>query len=295
MRTLLLSLTLLSVILLMVSCGGDAAPDRTLELQNERDSLMVLAANNQIELERMTSFFDEVAACIDSITEQETLLATQIDIETHRRYSSREISQRLNQLSEIITGQRQRIASIVDSLNNRVDTTRTSGLRSTISYLTNELARKEEQIKKLRAEISGQQRSISKLSAEIDNLTETVGDLTIQNSALTEAVKVQTEIINEGYVLVASKQQLKSMGVIEGGGFLKSSKIKLSNVNISKCSKLDIATFRELPIQSRKVKILSPAPESSYVINRNGDVSKLVITDATAFWSLSNILVIQTQ
>lgn len=85
------------------------------------------------------------------------------------------------------------------------------------------------------------------------------------------------------------------MGVIEGGGFLKSSKIKLSNVNISKCSKLDIATFRELPIQSRKVKILSPAPESSYVINRNGDVSKLVITDATAFWSLSNILVIQTQ
>lgn len=295
MRTLLLSFTLLSVILLVVSCGGDAASDRTLELQNERDSLMVLAANNQIELERMTSFFDEVAACIDSITEQETLLATQIDIETHRRYSSREISQRLNQLSEIITGQRQRIASLVDSLNNRVDTTRTSGLRSTISYLTNELARKEEQIKKLRAEISGQQRSISKLSAEIDNLTETVGDLTIQNSALTEAVKVQTEIINEGYVLVASKQQLKSMGVIEGGGFLKSSKIKLSNVNISKCSKLDIATFRELPIQSRKVKILSPAPESSYVINRNGDVSKLVITDATAFWSLSNILVIQTQ
>lgn len=295
MRTLLLSLTLLFAILLVVSCVGDAAPDRTLELQNERDSLMVLAANNQIELERMTSFFDEVAACIDSITEQETLLATQIDIETHRRYSSREISQRLNQLSEIITGQRQRIASLVDSLNNRVDTTRTSGLRSTISYLTNELARKEEQIKKLRAEISGQQRSISKLSAEIDNLTETVGDLTIQNSALTEAVKVQTEIINEGYVLVASKQQLKSMGVIEGGGFLKSSKIKLSNVNISKCSKLDIATFRELPIQSRKVKILSPAPESSYVINRNGDVSKLVITDATAFWSLSNILVIQTQ
>lgn len=295
MRTLFLSISLLSAILLVVSCGGDTTPDRTIELQNERDSLMVLAANNQRELDRMTSFFDEVAACIDSITEQETLLATQVDIETHRRYSSREIAQRLNQLSEIITGQRQRIASLVDSLNNRVDTTRTSGLRSTISYLTNELARKEEQIKRLRAEISGQQRSISKLSAEIDNLTETVGDLTTQNTALTEAVKVQTEIINEGYVLVASKQQLKSMGVVEGGGFLRSSKTKLSNVNTSQCTKVDIAAFRELPIQSRKVKVLSPAPESSYTIKHNGNTSTLVITDATAFWSLSNILVIQTQ
>lgn len=295
MRTLFLSLSLLSAMLLVVSCGGDTTPDRTIELQNERDSLMVLAANNQRELDRMTSFFDEVAACIDSITEQETLLATQVDLETHRRYSSREIAQRLNQLSEIITGQRQRIASLVDSLNNRVDTTRTSGLRSTISYLTNELARKEEQIRKLRAEISGQQRSISRLSAEIENLNETVGYLTTQNTALTEAVKIQTEIINEGYILVATKQQLKSMGVVEGGGFLKSSKTKLSNVNTSQCTKVDIAVFRELPIQSRKVKILSPAPQTSYTIKRNGDMSVLVITDATAFWSLSNILVIQTQ
>ena len=288
------SLYLLSV-LLLISCGNDASGDRTSQLENERDSLRVIAETNQKDLDRMTSFFNEVAACIDSINEQESILAAQVDIETNRRYSSKEIAQRLNQLSEIITGQRQRITELVDSLNNRVDTIRTSGLRSTIAYLSAQLAHKEDQIRKLRTQISGQQRNISKLSEEVENLTETIQGLSTQNTTLTEAVKYQTEIINEAYVLVATKQQLKSMGIIEGGGFLKSSKINLGNVNKSNCSKVDIAIFRELPLQSRNIKILSPAPESSYYIQRSGDSSTLVISDATAFWSLSNVLVIQTK
>lgn len=277
------------------SCSRQGDNRETEALRNERDSLLILANVNQRDLERMTSFFDDVAACIDSITEQETLLASEVDIETNRHYSQREISQRLNQLIEIIVGQRERITLLVDSLNNRVDTIRTSGLRSTITYLTNQLAAKEAQISRLQAELSGQQRNIRHLNNRVQDLTSEVSELTSQNEALTEVVQIQTEIINEGYVLVADKQQLKDMGVIQGGGLFRKSKINLGVINTSQCNKVNISTLKEIPIHSSKVQILSHAPAHSYMLQKNGGITTLVITDANAFWSLSNILVIQIQ
>ena len=294
MRKIVLSF-LLSIALLPSCSHDNASAEREALLEAERDSLRVLATANQQQLDRMTSFFDEVAACIDSITEQETILASQVDIETNRRYSSHELALRLNQLSDIITDQRNKIAMRVDSLNNRVDTVRTEGLRSTIAYLTNQLAQKEEQINRLQSEISGHKRNIRNLTDKVENLTAAVDELSTQNTALTEAVQVQTEIINEAYVLVATKQELKDMGVIQGGGFLRSAKTDLSSVDKSKCSKVDIATFTRLPANSGKVKLLSPAPRSSYSLTKNGGVTILSISDANSFWSLSNILVIQIQ
>lgn len=290
-----LPIPFLLIILFGVSCNTSTDNNRVYELQEERDSLLVLASTNQRELDRMTTFFDEVAACIDSISEQERLLANQVDIETHRRYSPSEMARRLNQLTDIINGQRQRIASLVDSLNNRVDTTRTGGLRSTISYLTAQLSQKEAQINKLKAEISGQKRNIRTLNAKIENLATAVDELTTQNTALTEAVQVQTEIINEGYILVASKAQLKEMGVIEGGGFLKREKIKLGNVSTSRCNKVNIALFTGMPVPGKKVKLLSPAPAGSYSLRQEADRAIITINDANSFWSLSNIMVVQTQ
>lgn len=287
---------ILSVLLITVvaSCGKKAASTDD-ALREERDSLYALANANQRDLDMMTRFFDEVSACIDSVTEQERLLTIQIGAESNRRYSQSDVAMRLNQLSQIILGQRERIASLVDSLNNRVDTVRTSGLRNTIAYLTNQLTAKEAQINRLKSELSGQQRNIANLKNRVSQLTDDISELTTQNTALTEAVKVQTEIINEGYVLVGDKQTLKELGVIEGGGFLRKSKTNLSKISTSKCNKVNIANFRELPINAAKIKILSPAPASSYTLRRNGDMTTLLITDANAFWSLSNILVIQLQ
>ncbi|MDE7437990.1 MAG: hypothetical protein K2M93_05840 [Muribaculaceae bacterium] len=277
----------------MTSCGKKDNAEDVDALRIERDSLYAAANANQRDLELMTSFFDEVSACIDSVSEQERLLTIQMGAESNRRYSQSDVAMRLNQLSQIILGQRERIASLVDSLNNRVDTVRTSGLRNTIAYLTNQLSTKEAQINRLKAELSGQKRNISSLKERVNKLTSDVGDLTAQNTALSEAVQTQTEIINEGYVLVADKQQLKELGVIEGGGFLRKSKTNLSKISTSHCNKVNIAMFKELPIHAKKVKLLTPAPASSYILRQSGDMTTLVVKDATSFWSLSNILIIQ--
>lgn len=290
------SLTILTIIVSigLSSCKGNSGQNIT-ELKNERDSLLILANENQRELTQMNTFFEEVSSCLDSISEQERLLVVKSEVEGNGKYGKADIIQRLNQLHQIITGQHQRITSLVDSLDDNSDTTRLAGLRNTISYLTNQLKQKEEQIERLKAEIRGQQRSIRSLNAKVGNLNNEVSILNDKNTALTEAVKVQSQIINEGYVLVASTNQLKEMGIIEGGGFLKKSKVNIGKVNKQNCSKVDITHFKELTINSKKVKLLTPAPSSSYAINKNGSVSVFTILDASSFWSLSNVLVIQIQ
>lgn len=275
------------------SCNSNSKSESEIRLQAERDSLLHVAASNQEELDRMTSFFDDVASCIDSISIQEALLVPQVYKEgSNKKINSKELIEKLNLLAEVITGQRERIAHLVDSLNNRVDTTRTAGLRNTIAYLTNQLAQKEDQIAKLKAELSSQQMNVKTLTSRVNQLTSAVGELEMQNSNLTEAVKYQTEVINEGYILVADKKQLKDMGITEGG-FLKKSKTNIGNVNLSKCSKVNISVFTELPVNAKSIKILSSVPTGSYTIKSNGNSQILKITDPNAFWSLSNVLVIQ--
>lgn len=292
-RSIAQLLLILCLVGSMMSCGNKAGFEDTIAA--ERDSLKVLVDENQRELERMTDFFNNVAACIDSISEQENLLTLTVDPETNRRYSSREITARLNQLSEIINSQRSRIVSLVDSLTNSMDTTRINGLTNTIAYLNEQLNRKEAQIAQMRAELNSERRNVKRLTSQVTELSGTVDYLSSKNEKLTEAVQVQSKIINEGYVLVASKRQLKEMGVIEGGGFLRKSKVNLGKVATSRCSKVDIATFEGLTLDSDKITILSSAPSSSYNITKNGGRSTLTVTDPSAFWSLSNVLVIQTK
>lgn len=278
-----------------ISCSRGRDDSAAAIIIAERDSLRTLATENQRELERMTEFFNGVAACIDSISEQENLLAVAVDPETHRRYSSREMAARLEQLSDIINDQRQRIQTLLDSLHNSTDSVRINGLTSTIAFLTAQLDQKEAQIERLRAELNGERRNVRRLSQQVENLEGTVDTLTRMNTVLHEAVQVQNEIINEGFILMADKSILQHMGVIEGGGFLRRSKVNLGNVDIGKCTKVDVSQFTEITISAKKVKILSPAPQESYRLTKSGDVHILTITDPAAFWSLSNILVIQTQ
>lgn len=276
---------------MFLSCGGNTGSNDSIAA--ERDSLKILADENQRELERMTNFFNDVAACIDSISEQENLLTLTIDPETNRRYSSREMTARLNQLSEIINSQRARIVSLVDSLTDSMDTTRINGLTNTIAFLNKQLNQKEAQIAQIRAELNGERRNVKRLTSQVAELSNAVDDLSSRNEKLTEAVQVQTEIINEGYILVGDTDRLRSLGIIEGGGFLKKSKVNLANVNYGNCIKVDISQFRDLPINSNKFKILTPVPEGSYSLIRTNTGYNLNIIDPTAFWSLSSVLVIQ--
>ena len=100
----------------------------------------------------------------------------------------------------------------------------------------------------------------------------------------------QDEIINKCYVLIGSKSDLKRKGVVRKNRLLADAAL-----DKSKFAKVDIRKFREISFTAKRPRILTDVPQSAYTLTTTGNHNfTLRINDATAFWSISNFLVIQT-
>ena len=268
-----------------ISCGNNREKEFA-EFQMKIDSLE--AANNTLfeQHKDVSEFLDIINESLDSIAEQEHfILYSDKGIEGRRRTRA-EQKQRLKEFADFLARQRERIALLEDSLSNKgEDFGKFSRL---ISYLNKQLDDKNRMIASLQKELETGKKQISSLSEKVEKLTST-------NEALQEAVVVQTEIINEGYFFVGSKNELKSAGILSGGGLFSKKKLNISNFAGAGFTKVDISKFTELTINSPSIKVLTSIPANSYRIDQEGNQCKLTITDPSTFWSVSNYLVIQTK
>ena len=66
----------------------------------------------------------------------------------------------------------------------------------------------------------------------------------------------------------------------------------MANLNMNDFTKVDITKVNEIPVMKKKINIVTNHPTSSYRIEGNKTVDKIVITNAKEFWSLSKVLVI---
>jgi Txe/YoeB family toxin of Txe-Axe toxin-antitoxin module len=114
---------------------------------------------------------------------------------------------------------------------------------------------------------------------------------------LTETVNKQVETINTAYYAFGTKKELELNKIIDKtGGFLglgKSSKLK-DDFNTSYFTKVDITKLNNIPLSSKKVKVITTHPTDSYklITTPEGVIEKLEILDASKFWSASKYLVI---
>ncbi len=98
------------------------------------------------------------------------------------------------------------------------------------------------------------------------------------------------KIMNTGYVLAASKKELQAMGILSRR--LLSSKINYSEVDITRFDEVDMRYFQEISFEE-SFKVLSPMPEDSYEVIKNGNTYILKVNDPGKFWSLTQYLIVQ--
>lgn len=291
---LTVSVSLLAILVMPGCAKSDPDGDAMAAMALERDSLARECELTAGRLSEMTAYVDTISFCLDSIARQEQLLLLSSDPETNRRYTREEVKTRLEMLADIISRQREHISELTDRLSGGQDSTRYKSLANMVIHLRTQLDAKESRIAGLLAEISNKNRSIAVLTADVKRLKSEVSDITAQNSALAEAVVTQSEIINEGYILIRTKEELKQMGILSKGGLFKKSSFRPGQVKLSQCQKVDVSQVSQIPLPSRDAKILTPAPVGSFRLTPAGDNgSVLTIIDSNAFWSLSNVLVIR--
>jgi len=195
-------------------------------------------------------------------------------------------------LKEVIEAQRLRVEELEAKLAESGKDN--SGLRKIIAMFKAQLEAKDAEIQKLRVELGNKNRSIRQLQEMSAKMQEENALQVQQIQQQEEALKTQDAMLNEGFVKIGTKAELKSAGILNKGTLFKKGGIAYEKLDTELFEKVDIRTFEKKVIPSKKVKILTQVPADSYTLQVEGDTTTLIITAPDKFWSVSNFLIIQT-
>lgn len=285
MKSPLFTLFFTLFVSLFISCGSNDSN------KAEIDSLRLVLEQKATELDDVNLFLDAVNASMDSvITMEGDILRTSKESPLSNK---EQIKQNIESFKLILQRQHERIAQLEENLDDK-KSGNTDKMLKTISSLKKQLAEKDKAIVEMAEELEKRNYDISNLKKQVRSLTNDVAELTDANKAQEEVLIAQSDMLNVGYVMIATKDALKSAGVLTGGSLLKKSKLDLRNIDVSKFTKIDIRETKTFAIPSKKAEVMTQMPKKAYKITANSDgTSTLTVTDAANFWSISKYLVIK--
>ena len=287
MKKALIPILLLATSVFILSCGETGKEKAQRKII---DSLEIQNAQGRLDYADLQEYLSIIAEGLDSISIEEKELLVNNTPGENMGFNRQRIKQNLDHIREILARHRNRIEGLEKKLNTANGDTK--HLRTIISALREQIESKDRELVKLRADLEDNRKSIAMLTSQVQqiNKEKDVQAQTIQSQQ--ETIDRQTEIINKGYIIIATKKELKESGLLSGG-FLKKSKIDYSKIDLGSFKEVDIRSFRTISIP-QKSKILSSVPQGSYVISNSQNGNTLEIIDFEKFWSVSNFLIIQT-
>lgn len=282
---------LLTLSLAFNACRGEkeeqsSAPAENLDSINNvlRDSLQLAKA----EMDTLMALMNDVSSGLAEIKDIEKIIST-TDINS-------ETSDRREQLRNDVALIRQNVLDRLKKLDKLEASLLKSNqlneqLKSTIGNLRKQLQDQQLMIDDLTKKLETAHQQIRTLNTRVDSLRDENVEVNNQRQqAQAENVRLTNEM-NECYYVVGSKKELKQHKIIETG-FLRKTKIMEGDFSRSYFTKADKRTLNQIALHSKKAKVLSKHPAGTYeIIDQNGQ--KILQIKSSAFWELSNYLVIQ--
>lgn len=270
----------------IVSCGESGKEKVQRELI---DSLENENIQGRLEYEDLQKYLAVIAEGLDSISIEEHELLLNKTPGENMGYNRQRMKQNLDHVRELLSRHRSRIAELEEKLeNNNGDA---KNLRTIISTLRQQLDAKDRELAKLRSDLEDNRKSIAMLTQQVQQISEERETQAQTIESQQETIDRQTEKLNQGFVRIASKKELKESGILSGG-FLKKKKIDYSKLDINSFQAIDIRATTRIRIP-KKAKILTSVPSDSYVLESGTSGDVINIINPERFWSVSNFLIIQ--
>lgn len=273
--------------LMLASCSGNSkkiAEDsaRIAELSAEyaeassfNDSLMLLMG--------------DIYTGLDSINMQEGLLYSMGSGENVDRRA--EIRQNLANIKARLAANK----ALLDKMEGQLKASgnENSVLSKTISQLKGRIAKQDERIAQLENDLTAAKGQIEQLNTQVAEGQEQVKAETAAKEEAQAQTVAAENAANTVYYAIGTNKELKKNGLLEKK-FLGQTKVMKGDFNESYFTKADARSLSVIPTGSKKVKIWTNMPESSYTIVENSDKTKTIqITNPKEFWSITPYLIIQ--
>jgi len=275
---------LLLIPVFVASCGREAKK-KAEELQARNDSLMNQTMQKDEAINEFVRSINDIQGTLDTIKMKENV----INLSTERggelkQNAKDQIKSDIQTIYSLMLKNKDQLAKLTKKLkaaNMKVDE-----LQKMVARLEKDLASKSAEIDDLRGKLSKMNMKFEMASLKIDTLSKTVNEQGEKLNNQTQTIAAQEEALNTAYYVIGTSKDLKKNGVVKKGDVL-------SDFNKELFTKIDIRNVTEISILSKKAKILSSHPSTSYKFT--GDkkiIQALQITDYKAFWSNSKYLVI---
>ena len=270
---------LLLIPVFVASCGREAKK-KAEELQARTDSLMNQTMQKDEAINEFVRSINDIQSTLDTIKMKENV----INLSTERggelkQTAKDQIKTDIQTIYSMMLKNKDQLAKLSKKLkaaNMKVDE-----LQKMVTRLEKDIASKSAEIEELRGSLAKINIKFEAATLKIDTLSKTVNEQGQKINNQTQTIASQEEALNTAYYVIGTSKDLKKNGVVKKSDVL-------ADFNKELFTKIDIRKTIEISILSKKAKILSSHPSTSYKIT--GDkkiIQSLQILDYKAFWSNS--------
>lgn len=283
-----LALALMMAIVALTACNNN---EKQLAAQQATIDSLAQAQNlSAEEIQDYVTLINTISTSIDSLNVAEDELKS-VTREGTPATQRELLKQKVAALASAVNNQRAMIERLKGNLS--ASGSKNAQLQNLITFMQKQLDEKDAMIAQLQADIADKNKNIEELTATATMLTNKNTELSTTVVAQNEAIENQTNKMNEAFVKVGTKKELKDLGLVEGGTLFKKKKLNAENIDKNLFQKVDMRSYKSITLQSTSPKILTQMPADSYELTTNGSTTVLTITNAQRFWSVSNFLIIQ--
>ena len=283
-------LFILSVVVL-TSCGQHKK--EIARMQAKQDSIAQLGVQKDNSILEFIGSMNEIQSNLDSIKAIEKIVSVQTAPGTELKAEAKKrIIEDMRQINELLMKNKE----LVKSLQGKVKASnmKIAELQKMIDNLTQTVGDKDGEITTLKQQLEKLNIDVVGLNQKIETITKE-GEQAIKEK--NEVIDTKTTELNTAFYGFGTKKELEAKNVIEkeGGvlGMGKTLKLK-KDFNREFFMKIDIREFSQLPLNTKKAKLVTYHPDGSYhmVMTPKKTVESLVIDKPEEFWKASKYMLI---
>jgi polyhydroxyalkanoate synthesis regulator phasin len=203
----------------------------------------------------------------------------------------------LNDLNLVKSQLNKNKADLAD-LNNKLKNSwyRNSKLKKLTESLQRQIQEKEESVANLTSQVAALNGKVDNLNGQVAELNDTVQSLSAENQLKGKLLNEKTDRLHTAYYVTGTTKELRDQHVISAtGGLLGIGRTNKLNDQIdpSKFTAIDITKTTTIPVNGRKINMVTAHPADSYKIEqKDNEVEAITITNPEEFWKASRYLVV---
>nr|WP_320117661.1 hypothetical protein [uncultured Marinifilum sp.] len=261
------------------------------QLKEQNQQLTSMAKQKDSTINDFIESLNTIEENLEIIKEKETIIA--VNSENPSKSQKQKIASDLTSINNLLEQNREKIADLDNKLNN--SWYQNSKLRKLTDRLKTEINTKETEIIALNTKVSKLNIEVENLNGQVTELNGTVLALNTENEEKTKELEAKIEELNTGFYVCGSNKELQEKKVItKDGGFIGIGKTAVlsKDFNTSEFKKIDITKTTTIPVNGKKISLVTSHPSNSYKVEGVETVEGITILDPVEFWKSSKYLVV---